>query len=752
MLQAFQAKQKPSPDLSNRTHVLTAFMLKGFPDIYTRPCDGSMARPHRIRFGLRPFWLICLSGLGLLVTGLSLLMSQVSQTAPPKARKEDINEVIHGITIADPYRWLEDQTSPETRAWIDGENRYTRSLLDPIPGRDAIRKRLTELEKVDTLSTPQERGGRYFFYRRRPNQDLFVIWVRQGFEGEDQILLDPHPMSPNHTTTVQLESISADGNLVAYGVRRGGIDEVSVHLMNVGDRKELADVLPEARYESVSLTPNKTALYYCRQTAEGPRLFYHPLGSDPASDRELFGKGYGPEKIMICSLSEDGQYLLVQVLYGAAADKTEIYVQDLAKHAPLLPVVKDISARFTGSIGGSHLFLHTNWKAPKGRVVSVDLSNPASEHWQEVIPETDSAIEDVAVAGRKILVDYLRDASSRLKVFSAEGRFLRDVEFPSAGTVAGISGRWSSDEVFYGFTSFHIPFTVYRYDASEGCASVWASQKVPFDRSRFEVEQVWYESKDKTKVPMFLVYARGLKRDGSNPTLLTGYGGFDLSETPSFSSVVAFWVERGGVFALPNLRGGGEFGEAWHHDGMLEKKQNVFDDFIAAAEWLIQNDYTRPSHLAVTGTSNGGLLVGAALTQRPDLFKAVVCRYPLLDMIRYHKFLVAPFWIPEYGSSDNPEQFKSLLAYSPYQNVKPGTRYPAVLFVTGDSDTRVAPLHARKMAALLQAETGRGGRVLLLYDTESGHSGGRPLSKTIDEQTDEQSFILWQLNALPKGK
>jgi prolyl oligopeptidase len=683
---------------------------------------------------------------------LSRLMAQVSQTAPPKTRRDDVTEVIHGVTIADPYRWLEDQTSPETRAWIDAENRYTRSLLDPIPGRDAIRKRLTELEKVDTLGLPRERGGRYFFFRRRPDQDLFVIYVRQGLEGEDQVLLDPHLMSPDHSTTVLLESISQDGKLIAYGVRRGGKDEVSIHLMNVDDRKDLADVLPEARYESVSLTPDKTALYYCRQTAEGPRLFFHSLGSDPASDREIFGKGYGPEKIMLSSLSEDGRYLLVQVLYGAAADKTEIYVQDLAHHAPLVPVVKDINARFLGYIGGSHLFLQTNWKAPKGRVLSVDLGNPAPERWVEAVPETDSAIENVEVAGGKIFVDYLRDASSRLKVFSAEGKFLRDVEFPSAGTLAGISGRWSSDEVFYGFTSFHIPFTVYRYDSSEGRASVWASQKVPFDSSRFEVQQVWYESKDKTKVPMFLVYAKGLKRDGSNPTLLTGYGGFDASETPAFSSVVAFWVERGGVLALPNLRGGGEFGEAWHHAGMLEKKQNVFDDFIAAAEWLIQNNYTRPSRLAIAGVSNGGLLVGAALTQRPDLFGAVVCRYPLLDMIRYHKFLVAPFWIPEYGSSDNPEQFKYLLAYSPYQNVKPGTKYPAVLFVSGDSDTRVAPLHARKMAALLQAETGSDRPVLLLYDTESGHSGGRPLSKTIDEQTDEQSFILWQLGALPKQK
>jgi len=602
------------------------------------------------------------------------------------------------------------------------------------------------------LSAPQERGGRYFFYRRRADQDLFVIYVRDGLEGKDRVLLDPHPMSTDHSTTVSIESVSTDGKLIAYGIRRGGKDEVSIHLMNVDDGKELADTLPEGRYESVSLTPDKTALYYCRQTPEGPRLFLHSMGSDPASDRELFGKGYGPEIIMVASLSEDGRYLLVQVLYGAAADKTEIYVEDLARQGPLVPVVRGINARFSANLGGSRLFLQTNWQAPNGRVMSADLNDLAQERWREVIPETNSAIEDVEVAGGKIFVDYLHQASSRLKVFGAEGQFLHDVEFPSAGSVAGISGRWSSDEVFYGFTSFHIPFTVYRYDAAKGSQSVWASQQVPFDSSRFEVEQVWYASKDGTKVPMFLVHPKGLKKDGSNPVLMTGYGGFDLSSTPSFSSTIAYWMERGGVFALPNLRGGGEFGEVWHRAGMLGKKQNVFDDFIAAAEWLIRNNYTRPSRLAITGTSNGGLLVGAALTQRPVLFQAAVCRYPLLDMIRYHKFLVAPFWIPEYGSSDDAEQFKYLFAYSPYHNVKPRTKYPATLFVTGDSDTRVAPLHARKMAALLQAATGSDRPVLLLYDTTSGHSGGRPLTKTIDEQTDELSFVLWQLGALPEGK
>lgn len=691
--------------------------------------------------------LVFLAGIAIVAVNWSISMAQDSKSAPPKDRRDNVTEIIHGVSITDPYRWLEDQASPETRAWINSETRYTRSLLDPLSGRDAIRKRLTELEKVDTLGAPQERGGRYFFSRRRADQDLFVIYVREGLNGEDCVLLDPHPMSPDHSTTVSLESISTDGKMVAYGIQRGGRDEVSLHLKNVDDGKDLADTLPEARYYGVSITPDKTEVYYSRQMTEGPRLFYHRIGSDLVSDRELFGKSYGPEVAIGATLSEDGRYLLIHVFYGAAGDKTEIFVEDLARHGPLLPVVRDIASRFLGTIGGSRLFLQTNWKAPKGRVLSVDLDKPARENWTEVIPETDSAIENMEVAGGKVFVNYLQDASSHLKVFSAEGKFLRDVEFPSAGSVAGISGRWSSDEVFYGFSSFHIPYTVYRYDVSTGRQDVWASQKVPFDSSRFEVEQVWYSSKDATRVPMFLVHTRGLKRDGSNPVLMTGYGGFDVSYTPSFSSTVAYWVERGGIFALPNLRGGGEFGEAWHRAGMLSKKQNVFDDFFAAAEWLIHNNYTTPSRLAITGTSNGGLLVGAALTQRPELFAAVVCRYPLLDMIRYQKFLLAPLWVLEYGSSDQADQFKYLVAYSPYQNVKPGTKYPAALFVTGDSDTRVAPLHARKMAALLQAETGSDKPVLLLYDTTSGHSGGRPLSKTIDEQTDELTFILWQLGA-----
>jgi prolyl oligopeptidase len=478
------------------------------------------------------------------------------------------------------------------------------------------------------------------------------------------------------------------------------------------------------------------------------------MGTNPARDPEIFGKGYGPDKIIQIALSEDGRYLVITVVYGSAADQTEIYYQDVAAQEPIRPVVNDIPARFFGEVGGDHLYLHTNWKAPKGRILAVDLRNPARERWQEVVPESSSAIESLTLGGGKLLVNYLENASSRIKVFDDTGKYLRDVSLPSVGS-ASVVARWGSREAFYGFMSFATPLTIYRYDLASGKQDLWARVKVPIDSDQFEVKQVWYESKDKTRVPMFLVHRKGLKLDGANPTLLTGYGGFNISETPRFTATAALWVEQGGVFAEPSLRGGGEFGEAWHRAGMLGQKQNVFDDFIAAAAWLIQNRYTSPANLAIEGGSNGGLLVGAALTQRPDLFRAVACGYPLLDMLRYQKFLVARFWVSEYGSADDPEQFKYLYAYSPYHHAQPGTKYPAVILFSGDADTRVAPLHARKMTALLQTATGSVRPVLLRYETKAGHSrGGLPVTMQIEEQTDVLGFLLWQLNVslTPSGQ
>ena len=666
-------------------------------------------------------------------------------TCPPMTPTVQHVEEMHHVALADPYRWLEDQNSPETRGWIEKEDECTAAVLNSVPGRDAIQRRLTDLMKVDAYTLPIIRPGMYFFSRRRTDQELFVTYKRVGISGADEVLFDPHPLSADHSTSASLISLSRDASLAAYLVRAGGQDEVTVHFMDTGTRQDLPDQLPHGDYFSVAIEPSKKGAYYTLQTAQGTRVFHHVIGTDPSKDEVIFGKEYGHEKILIAQLSDDGRDLLISVVYGSGSQRSELYYQRLDRGEPIRPLVNDLDSIFSAQMGGGHVFVRTNWKAPNWRILRVDLDHPEREHWKEVVPESDAAIQSFSLGGGKLLVRYIRNAVSQVKIFDADGAPAGELPLPGIGSVPGLSSRWESGEVFFSFESFNVPESIYRYSLPARAVEIWAAPKVPVDSKAYTVEQVWYESKDKTRIPMFLLYKNGLARDGARPTWLTAYGGFDVSLTPEFDASAVAWADRGGVFAVPNLRGGGEFGEAWHHAGMMEKKQNVFDDFIAAAEWLIANKYTNPHKLAISGASNGGLLVGAALTQRPALFGAVVCEYPLLDMLRYHLFLQGPLWVPEYGSAADPAQFKYLLAYSPYQNVRAGTKYPAVLFVTGDGDTRVAPLHARKMAALLQSATGSNRPVLLLYDTKSGHSGGRPLNKEIEESTDVLSFLYSQL-------
>ncbi len=599
--------------------------------------------------------------------------------------------------------------------------------------------------EIDSIGAPRVRSNRYFFFKRQAAQDQAILFMRNGAEGKDELLIDPLAMSPDHTVTVNLHTVSRDGTLLAYSVRHGGADETTPHLFDVNTKTDLPDRFPQARYSSISLLPEKTGLYVTRLTADGPRVFFHKLGADSAGDVEVFGKGYGPEKIITSSVSDDGHYLSITVLHGSAADHTEIYFQDLAKKGPIVPVVNDVPAAFFGEIADDKMFLHTNWKAPKWRILEVNLRNPARDKWREVIPESQGVLDEFSLVGGKLAVRMVQDVIPHVKLFDTDGKYLREVTPGTFGTISGLSGYWRSHEAFYSTTSFHMPLTIYRYDVATGKQSVWSQSKVPIETEKYEVKQVWYTSKDGTKIPMFLGHAKNLKLDGSSPAFLTGYGGFNVTRMPTFSPLAAAWMAKGGVYAVANLRGGGEFGEEWHRAGMLGKKQNVFDDFIAAAEWLIANHYTTPSRLAIAGNSNGGLLVGAALTQRPDLFRAVVCGYPLLDMLRYQKFLVARYWVPEYGSSEDPEQFKYIFAYSPYHHVKAGTKYPAVLLLSGDSDTRVDPLHARKMTAKLQAANSSGRPVLLHYDTKAGHSGGTPTAKQVENLTDELGFLFWQL-------
>ena len=502
--------------------------------------------------------------------------------------------------------------------------------------------------------------------------------------------------------------------------------------------------MPRADYESVAIEPSKHGVYYSILTAKGGRLYHHVMGA-AGSDELIYGEGLGSDTEISGSLSNDGRYLLISLIYGSGSSRTDLYLKDLRGGGPVRPVVKDTEALFFGDISSGQLFINTNWKTPRWHVMKADLENPARDAWKEIVPEAADAIEGFGTFGGKLFVQYSRNVSSQLKYFEMDGKPIGEAKLPALGAIGGAGGSWASSEVFFSFETFNIPATVYRFDAKSGATEVWARPNVPIASDEYAVEQVWYASKDGTKIPMFLFYKKGLARDGARPTWLTAYGGFDVNENPEFAESAVAWADRGGIFAIANLRGGGEFGEAWHKAGMREKKQNVFDDFFAAAEWLIANKYTSREKLAIYGGSNGGLLMGAAITQRPDLYGAVICTYPLEDMLRFQKFMDGPLWVAEYGSADDETQFKYLLAYSPYQNVKDGTKYPPVLFITGDGDTRVAPLHARKMAARLQAANGSDHPILLLYDTKSGHSGGRPRNKEIEERTDILSFLCLEL-------
>ena len=694
---------------------------------------------------LPPLLLLPTAGCGPRDTG-----PRVEVPPPPETRSEEVVDVLHGVEVPDPYRWLEDQEAEETREWITEQSRYTDGILEQLPWRDRLEQHVAHLLKVDTIGVPKEAGGRYFFTKRQADQDLAVIYLREGIDGEDQVLVDPHPWSEDHSKSVSLMDVSDDGEVLAYGVRESGQDEVEVRFLDVGTREPLPLVLHEARYFGVSLLPDGDTLVFTRHGEEGSRVYRRPL-SPEGEERLLFGEGYGPDKLIFALPSEDGRWLAYNVAHGAAGDRTELHLQNLAEGGPVVPVVSELDARFMGGVAGDQLIFQTNWEAPNGRVLAAPATDPARESWREVVPERDGAvIRSVSPAAGRLFVSYLEDVKTRIVSFDPEtGEELGTLRFDTLGTVGNVGGRWDSDEAFFLFTSFHIPTTVYRYDVATGEREVWDRVEIPVDVDAYEVRQVFYDSKDGTRIPMFLVHRKGLETTGDHPTLLTGYGGFNLSLTPRFRSSVALWVESGGIYAVANLRGGGEYGETWHEAGMRENKQNVFDDFIAAAEWLVEQGYTRPERLAIQGGSNGGLLVGAAMTQRPDLFEAVVCSVPLLDMVRYHRFLVARFWVSEYGSAEDPEQLDYLLEYSPYHNVEAGVEYPATLFITGDGDTRVAPLHARKMTALVQERTAADEPVMLRYHTKAGHSGGRPVSKQIRDLTDSFSFLFWQLGMEP---
>jgi prolyl oligopeptidase len=661
--------------------------------------------------------------------------------AYPVTEVRPVTETLHGIPVTDPYRWLEDQNSPATRDWIRRQNAFTDQMLGSLPGKAELASRVEALLNVDSFNLPVVRGNRFFYEKRKAGEDLFSIYMREGLAGAEQLLVDAAPLNPRHTTNVGIRDVSHDGRILAYYVREGGADEVEVRFYDVDAKRDTGLPLPKARYQGISITPDDSGVYYTAFVEEGPRVFRRRLQSIAAE--KLFGDGYGPEKILDSELSDDGHWLLVHVLHGSAAAKTEVYLRNVVADTDFVTVVNDLDARFEASFAGDRLAISTNWNAPNGRVMVVDASSPARANWRELVPEQkEAAVQGIAPIGGKLFVRYIEQVKPRIAVYGLDGTKQSELSFPTLGTLGDMAGNWSSPTAFYSFSSFHVPRTIYAYNVATGGRTLFAQQSAPVNAENFTVEQVWFASKDGTRVPMFLMYRKGLQRDGSHPTYLTGYGGFNSSQLPQFSARAIALAEQGGVYALANLRGGAEFGEAWHRGGMGAQKQNTFDDFIGAAEYLGRERYTSPAHLAIGGTSNGGLLVTAAVTQRPDLFRFVYVGYPLVDMLRYDQFLVGGFWVPEYGSAKDPQQFRWIFPYSPYQHVVAGTRYPTMFFVTGDADTRVAPLHARKMTALMQASTGSAHPVLLRYHTAGGHSGGEPLAVQVNNEAELLAFLL----------
>ena len=675
----------------------------------------------------------------------------------PKNREEPVREVIHGVVVEDPFRWLEDGNSPEVQEWARRQDLHTRNILRRLPWYDQLRQRLLQLHRLEAIGTPVPRGDRVFLLERSPEQIQLQLVVHELGSGKRTVLVDPNQLAADGTIAIDWFHVSPDGELVAYGLSEGGSERSTLHVVRV-DGTQLDDVIPATRACSLAWLPDSSGFFYTRYPLPGTvpsedenyyrRVYLHRLGTDYRSDPLVFGADRAREDWPTVSLSPNGRWLVVTVHQGWA--RSELFVADVRQEPYVFrPIAEGIDAIFDGITLNDQVLVHTNWQAPRYRVLRVDPGKPSLEGATELVPQKDDPLLNVAVAGDKLLLGYLHNAVSQLAISPLDSYRPAQLPLPPMCTVAGVGAAPGEKNAFVRVHSFVRPTEAYQLDTAEGRMELWRKVNAPLNPDDYTVKQVWYESKDGTRVPMFLVSRKGLRIDGNRPTVLYGYGGFNISITPRFWNSLPVWLDAGGVFAVANLRGGAEFGEQWHRAGMLQNKQNVFDDFIAAAEWLIANGYTNPDRLAIMGRSNGGLLVAAALTQRPDLFRAVVCGVPLTDMVRYHKFLIARLWIPEYGDPDRPEDFRWLYAYSPYHRVRPGVAYPAVLITTAEFDTRVDPAHARKFAARLQNATSSKHPVLLRVESRAGHGVGRPVTKIVDEEADVWGFLFWQLGVQP---
>ena len=676
---------------------------------------------------------------------------------PPPSRREDVVETLHGVDVHDPYRWLEDAKSDDVQAWMKAQDAYARARLTTLPGREALISRLKELSYLDVVGVPEHRGARFFYARRSPRQEKGVVAFREGKDGAEQVLLDPNGWSSDGSVSLGEWTPSWDGNRVAFLKRANNSDEATLYVIDVATRKVSAtDVIEGTKYANTSWTPSNDGFYYTwvpsdPKIAQTDRtgyaeLRFHRLGTDPRSDRVIHPRTGDPKTYLQGEISRDGHWLLVYIEHGSTS--TDIYFKDArAPRARWAPLTVGSDAHYVVSTWKDRFYIHTNEGAGRWRVLTADPRKPARRGWSEIVPERkDATLDQMSIVGGRLALRYLKDVAARLEVVELTGEPVRVVTLPGPGTATVLSGLEDEDEAYFSFTSYLHPPEIIATSVGTGDSSVYFKVEVPVDPAPYEVEQVFFDSKDGTRVPMFVVHRKDMPRDGSTPTLLTGYGGFEIPILPAFQGGIYAWLERGGAWAVANLRGGSEYGEEWHRHGMLLEKQHVFDDFLGAAAKLIADGVTRPGRLAIRGGSNGGLLVGAAETQRPDLFAVVLCGVPLLDMIRYQLFGQAKTWVPEYGSADDEAQFKALFAYSPYHHVAFGTRYPATLVLSADADDRVDPLHARKFAAALQAATS-GGTVLLRIERHSGHGGADLIRSAVERTADEFSFAFAHFDA-----
>lgn len=677
----------------------------------------------------------------------------------PVTKTVDQVDDFHGTSVADPYRWLEDDVreSKDVAAWVEAQNKVTFGYLKQIPDRDAIEKRITELWNYERFSVPTRAGGRYYFFRNDGLQNQSVLYMQPTLDAEPMVLMDPNQWSDDGTVALATVEFSDDGRYAAYGIQDGGSDWRTWKVMDIKTRRLMPDVLEWVKFSNVVWTPDSKGFFYARYDApeEGAefqslnlnqKVYYHRVNTTQSEDRLVYERPDQPKWGFGIDVSEDGRYLILSVWKGTD-DRYRIVVDDLTKpDQPPFELIDNFDYEYT-FVGNDDtvLYFQTNRDAPRRRVIAIDLQNPKVDQWKEVISETDDTLTSVDIVGDHFLATYLQDAKSLVKQYSMKGDHVRDVKLPGIGSARGFSGDRDNPETFYSFSSFATPPSIYRYDVATGESQLLRQAKVDFDPDDYQTKQVFFESKDGTKVPMFITHRKGLQQDGSNPVLLYGYGGFNISLTPRFSVSRLAWMEMGGVFAMPNLRGGGEYGEPWHKAGTKLQKQNVFDDFIAAAEWLIDNKYTTSSQLAIQGGSNGGLLVGACMTQRPELYGACLPAVGVMDMLRFHQFTAGRFWVDDYGCAENPDEFKALFAYSPLQNLKSGVSYPPTLVTTADTDDRVVPGHSFKFAATLQKFHKGPNPVLIRIETRAGHGAGKPTAKVIEEVADQWAFLVRNL-------